>query len=247
MAQVAPFAEFQPIVLGPATRVFVLTGAGISAESGISTFRDAGGLWERYRFEEVASPQGWRAHPEVVWRFYAARRAQAGGCRPNPAHEALARLERVVEDRLFVCTQNVDDLHEKAGSRRVTHMHGELFKSRCESCDRPPFADQEAYADIPRCPCGARLRPHIVWFGEVPFELDRIAGELDACDVFVTIGSSGAVYPAAGFVSAVRVRARREGVPVRTIYVGPEEPDNADMFDECRLGKAGDAVPVLFG
>ncbi len=126
-------------------------------------------------------------------------------------------------------------------------MHGELFKSRCELCRLAPFEDRAAHASIPRCPCGARQRPHIVWFGEVPFEMDRIAVELDRCDLFVTIGSSGAVYPAAGFVSAVRVRARRGGCPVKTVYVGPEEPDNADMFDECRLGKAGEVVPGLFG
>jgi NAD-dependent deacetylase len=118
-------------------------------------------------------------------------------------------------------------------------MHGELFKSRCESCERAPFGDRASHATVPRCACGARVRPHIVWFGEVPFELDRIARALEACDVFVTIGSSGAVHPAAGFVAAVQGRAR-------TIYVGPEQPDNARAFDECRLGKAGDAVPGLF-
>jgi NAD-dependent deacetylase len=246
MSRVAPFQQFAPLVVEPGARVFVLTGAGISAESGIATFRDAGGLWERHRFEEVASPEGWRADPELVWRFYGQRRAHAERCEPNPAHRALARLEGALDDRLFLCTQNVDDLHEKAGSRRVVHMHGELYKTRCEVCARPPFGDRAAHPDIPRCACGARLRPHIVWFGEVPFELDRIARELDACDLFVTIGSSGAVYPAAGFVSAVRARARREGPPVRSVYVGPEEPDNATMFDECRLGKAGEVVPGLF-
>jgi NAD-dependent deacetylase len=244
---VARFDQFSPLPLAPAARVFVLTGAGISAESGISTFRDSNGLWEKYRFEEVASPEGWRAHPEVVWRFYAQRRAQAALCKPNPAHEALARLERAVGDRLFLCTQNVDDLHEQAGSTRLVHMHGELFRSRCESCDRPSFADRTTDESIALCACGARVRPHIVWFGEVPFEMERIARELDACDLFVTIGSSGAVYPAAGFVSAVRARARRGGRGARTVYVGPEEPDNAEMFDECRLGKAGEVVPSLFG
>ncbi len=224
----------------------MLTGAGVSAESGIRTFRDAGGLWEQYRFEEVASPEGWAAHPETVWRFYAQRRAQAADLLPNAAHRALAELERALGDRLFLCTQNVDDLHEKADSRRLVHMHGELFKSRCESCDRPPFVDRVAHAGIPACRCGARLRPHIVWFGEIPFELERIAGELEACDTFVTIGSSGAVYPAAGFVASVRARGRRGGRPARTVYVGPEAPDNASMFDECRLGKAGDLVPTLF-
>jgi NAD-dependent deacetylase len=228
-----------PIRLSPGARVFVLTGAGISAESGIRTFRDSGGLWEQYRFEEVASPEGWAAHPEAVWRFYAQRRAQALDCEPNPAHLALARLEETLRERLYLCTQNVDDLHEKAGSVRVHHMHGELMKSRCESCARPPFEDRVAHEAIPECTCGARIRPHIVWFGEVPLGMDEIATALRACDVFVTIGSSGAVYPAAGFVAAVRGRAR-------TVYVGPEAPDNASAFDELRLGKAGDVVPGLF-
>ena len=238
MPRVAPFHAFSPLDVAAPARVFVLTGAGISAESGIRTFRDAGGLWEEFRFEEVASPEGWAKHPEAVWRFYAQRRAQAATCEPNPAHRALARLERELGDRLYLCTQNVDDLHERAGSTRVCHMHGELFKTRCERCRRPPFEDRTAPETIPRCDCGARLRPHIVWFGEMPFELDAIAERLRASDVFVVIGSSGAVYPAAGFVAAVRGRAK-------TIYVGPEEPDNAGAFDECRIGKAGEAVPAM--
>jgi NAD-dependent deacetylase len=245
-ARVGSFTEFPPIALEPSARVFVLTGAGISAESGIRTFRDANGLWEEYRFEQVASPEGWAADAALVWRFYAQRRAQAVTCQPNAAHRALSALEGAIGDRLFLCTQNVDDLHEKAGHKRLVHMHGELMKSRCESCARAPFDDPVAHTSIPACDCGARIRPHIVWFGEIPFDLDRIARELDACDVFVTIGSSGAVYPAAGFVNAVRARSRRGGLPVRTVYVGPEEPDNASMFDECRLGRAGEVVPVLF-
>jgi NAD-dependent deacetylase len=246
MPRTAPFDEFRPLRIARDARVFVLTGAGISAESGIRTFRDANGLWEQYRFEEVASPEGWRANPEVVWRFYAERREQAATCKPNPAHTALAAFERTLGDRFFLCTQNVDDLHEKAGSSRMVHMHGELFRSRCERCTRPPFEDREAHRAIPLCACGAHVRPHIVWFGEVPFEMDRIARELEACDVFVTIGSSGAVYPAAGFVAAVRTRAFRKGVSVTSVYVGPEEPDNAWVFDECRLGMASEAVPALF-
>ncbi|HEY5240842.1 MAG TPA: NAD-dependent deacylase [Polyangiaceae bacterium] len=225
--------------VGPSDRVFVLTGAGISAESGIRTFRDAGGLWEKYRFEEVASPEGWAAHPEDVWRFYAQRRAQAATCEPNPAHRALAALERALGDRLFLCTQNVDDLHEKAGSTRVHHMHGELYRSRCELCTRSPFEDRVAHEAIPRCDCGGRVRPHIVWFGEMPFGMDVIAAALGRCTMFVTVGSSGAVYPAAGFVASVAGRAR-------TVYVGPERPDNAGVFDECRLGKAGEVLPTLF-
>ncbi len=225
--------------IGSSDRVFVLTGAGVSAESGIRTFRDAGGLWERVRFEDVASPEGWAADPKTVWRFYSERRTQAVSCQPNAAHRALAALERAIGGRLFLCTQNVDDLHEKAGSSRVHHMHGELFRSRCEACSLPPFEDRLAYTTLPLCSCGARIRPHIVWFGEVPIGLERIADALDSCSLFVTIGSSGAVYPAAGFVAAVRS-------PARTVYVGPELPDNADAFDEVRMGKAGDVLPTLF-
>jgi NAD-dependent deacetylase len=252
MARIAPFHDFRPLRIASDARVFILTGAGISAESGIRTFRDSGGLWEKYRFEEVASPEGWRTHPDVVWRFYAERRAQASTCAPNRAHDALAGLERAIGDRLFLCTQNVDDLHEKAGSGRVVHMHGELMKSRCDTCALAPYEDFTPHMSIPTCACGARIRPHIVWFGEMPFQLERIGRELDACDMFVTIGSSGAVYPAAGFVSAVRARrggaggAEHERMRVHTVYVGPEEPDNAEMFDECRLGKAGEVVPALF-
>jgi len=246
MSRVDRFDRFAP--LDARGRVFVLTGAGISAESGIRTFRDANGLWEEHRMEDVASPEGWARDAELVWRFYSERRKQAKTCAPNAAHRALAELEAALGERLFVCTQNVDPLHEKAGSRRVVHMHGELFKSRCEQprCSTPPRDDDAAYvvrdaSELPRCSCGATLRPHIVWFGEVPFDTDRIAAELARCDVFVTVGSSGAVYPAAGFVQHVRARGG-----VRTVYVGPERPDNAAAFDEIRLGKAGEVVPGLF-
>ena len=245
---IRPFDEFSALRLGDSTRVFVLTGAGISAESGLTTFRDAGGLWERYRFEEVASPEAWQRDPALVWRFYSDRRAQAEDCSPNAAHAALARLERHLGDRLFVCTQNVDGLHEAAGSQAVHHMHGELFKSRCSSCDREPFADDGQYRDldsIPRCSCGARIRPHIVWFGEIPFGLHSIKRAVQACDVFVTIGSSGAVYPAAGLVQEIAYRVQN-GEHATAVYVGLEAPDNAAHFDECRLGSATAVVPGLF-
>ncbi len=245
---VRPHADFAPLAVLPARRVFVLTGAGISAESGIRTFRDAGGMWEEHRFEDVASPEGWARDPVLVWRFYSARRAQAATVAPNAAHVALAAVEGALADRLFLCTQNVDPLHERAGSRRVLHMHGELSKSRCERpgprCDRAePFEDAGLYEDdasIPRCACGGRVRPHICWFGEVPFGLEAIARAVDACDLFVTIGSSGAVYPAAGLVRAARAAG------ARTVYVGPEAPENGGAFDECRLGRATEAVPGLF-
>jgi NAD-dependent deacetylase len=172
-------------------RILVLTGAGVCAESGIPTFRGAGGLWRGYRFEEVAWPQAWVRDPKVVWDVYSMRRRIAATAKPNAAHFALAELERKLGDRLVLVTQNVDDLHEQAGSGRVIHMHGELFKSRCERC-HSPFADRALYeqqADVPRCSCGGRIRPHICWFGETPYEMDRIDAELKRATVFVCIGS----------------------------------------------------------
>jgi NAD-dependent deacetylase len=243
VGRVDPYDKFAPIAVRGDARVFILTGAGISAESGIQTFRDAGGLWERHRVDEVASPEGWAADPSLVWRFYSLRRAQAATVAPNLAHVALATLENELGERLFLCTQNVDPLHERAGSRRVVHMHGELMKSRCERDHAAPFDDEATYLEantLPRCHCGARIRPHICWFGEVPFEMDTVHGALARANVFVTIGSSGAVYPAAGFVRV----ARQAGA--QTVYVGPEAPDNASAFDECRLGKATEVVPTLF-
>jgi NAD-dependent deacetylase len=225
----------------PDDRVFILTGAGVSAESGIPTFRGVNGLWRNHRIEEVASPYAWRRDPRLVWEFYSMRRRVAAAAKPNPAHVALAKLEQTLGHRLFLCTQNVDDLHEQAGSRRGLHMHGELFKSRCDTCSRPPFEDRNVYdppAEIPRCACGGRIRPHICWFGEVPFELDRIFGLLDECTVFMAVGTSGVVEPAASFVAHVAGRAR-------TIYVGPEEPANASSFTECHRGRAGEVLPAL--
>jgi len=213
----------------------------VSAESGVPTFRGVGGLWRNYRIEEVASPEAWHRDPRLVWEFYSMRRRVALAAQPNPAHFALAKLEHRLQERLFVCTQNVDNLHEQAGSQHVVHMHGELLKSRCDTCRRRPFEDRNAYeppAEIPRCECGGRIRPHICWFGEVPFELDRIFGALDACTVFIAVGTSGVVEPAASFVAHVAGR-------VRTIYLGPEEPANASSFAECHLGSAGEALPGL--
>jgi NAD-dependent deacetylase len=227
--------------ISPTDRVFVLTGSGVSAESGIPTFRDVSGLWRNYRIEQVASPQAWQRDPRLVWEFYSMRRRVASAANPNPAHLALAKLERTLQERLFLCTQNVDDLHEQADSRGVIHMHGELFKSRCDTCSRLPFEDANLYEpprELPRCECGGQIRPHICWFGEVPFALDRIYEALDACTLFIAVGTSGVVEPAASFVAHVAGRAR-------TIYVGPEEPANASSFTECYLGKAGVALPPL--
>jgi NAD-dependent deacetylase len=238
--KIGPGAEFAPLRIERGQRLFVLTGAGISAESGVRTFRDANGLWYEQRIEDVATPEGFARDPKLVWRFYSERRRLLPKVLPNPAHQALADLAKRRE--IFLCTQNVDDLHERAGSSDVVHMHGELLKSRCDSCDRPPFRDAAAYlGEVPRCECGGRLRPHVVWFGEVPFELDRIFAALEECDLFLTVGSSGAVHPAAGFVSHLRHLGG-----ARCIYLGLERPENAHAFDECRLGKAGELLPKLF-
>jgi NAD-dependent deacetylase len=226
----------------PTDRVFVLTGAGTSAESGIPTFRDAGGLWRNYRFEDVASPNAWRRDPRLVWDFYSMRRRVAATARPNPGHCALATLENSVAGRLLLCTQNVDNLHERAGSRSILHMHGELFKSRCDSCALPPFDDVNLYespTEIPRCSCGGRIRPHICWFGETPFHLDEILAALDQCTFFLAIGTSGTVEPAASLAARAKRRAK-------TIYVGPEPPANRYLFDDLFLGNSGELLPMLF-
>jgi len=233
--------------LRPPTSVFVLTGAGVSAESGVATFRDANGLWENHRVEEVATPEAFAADPALVWKFYGQRRAQALTVAPNPAHRALAALEARLGDDFYLCTQNVDALHEAAGSTRIVHMHGELMKSRCSdpACPTAPFADERhAFAELPRCACGALQRPHIVWFGEMPFEMQPIRRRVQRAAVFLCVGSSGVVYPAAGLVGEMQYR-RSMGEAVRSIYVGLERPANAASFDEVHVGKAGELLPEL--
>jgi NAD-dependent deacetylase len=232
------------ISIGAADRVFVLTGAGISAESGLPTFRASDGLWAGRRIEDVCTPEAWVRNPALVWEFYSARRAQGAEAMPNPAHIALAELEQRLGDRFFLCTQNVDDLHERAGSKRLLHMHGELAKARCgEECGEPPIEDRTVYKnlnEVGRCVCGARLRPHIVFFGEVPLEMDRIQAEIRKATMMVVIGTSGSVYPAANFVHW----ARQNGA--RTVYVGPERPLNASAFTHVVEGNAGQVLPGLF-
>ena len=227
-------------------RLFVLTGAGVSAESGLATFRGSGGLWNGYRVEDVATPEAWEADPAFVWRFYSARRRNALVAQPNAGHLALARIEQeLAKDdptQFYLCTQNVDDLHEQGGSRRIHHMHGSLFESRCVRCDQP-FADREFYETepLPRCrDCGSLLRPHIVWFGEIPIDMEGIYGELERATILLVVGTSGSVYPAAGLVHIARQRG------IRTVYVGPEEPSNASAFDEIVLGTATQMLPGLF-
>ncbi|HJW73632.1 MAG TPA: Sir2 family NAD+-dependent deacetylase [Geothrix sp.] len=217
--------------------IVILTGAGISAESGLRTFRDADGLWENHRVQDVATPEAFYRNPELVYRFYNERRRSLATVAPNAAHLALARLEREWEGEVLLVTQNVDDLHDRAGSKRLLHMHGELLKARCEACGiihRWP-GDLEADSRCPSCARGP-LRPHIVWFGEMPLEMDRIYDALERCDLFVAIGTSGHVYPAAGFVEAIPPRAR-------SVELNLERSLMASAFQEAYTGKATELVP----
>jgi NAD-dependent deacetylase len=232
------------ISISPTDRIFVLTGAGISAESGLPTFRAEDGLWAGFRVEDVCTPDAWQRNPAGVWAFYSQRRAQGQKANPNPAHIALAELEAQIPGRFFLCTQNVDDLHERAGSKNLIHMHGELAKARCErECGAPPVEDHAIYAsldEVGHCACGGRLRPHIVFFGEIPLEMPRIEREISNSTLMLVIGTSGSVYPAANFVHW----ARQAGA--RTVYIGPERPLNASAFTQIVEGKAGEVMPGLF-
>lgn len=221
-------------------RIVILTGAGISAESGISTFRDQGGLWEHYRLEDVATPEGFRRNPETVQAFYNDRRRQLlEGIEPNAGHKALARLEHEHPGQVLLVTQNVDDLHERAGSRNLIHMHGDLLQAWCEVCHRASDwrAPIETDSACPACGTVGRLRPNVVWFGEMPQQMDRIQGELAACDLFLAVGTSGNVYPAAGFVEL----ARSAGAHTVELNLEPSEMNSA--FHEHRHGPAGEVVP----
>ena len=218
--------------------IVILTGAGISAESGIDTFRDAGGLWEQHRVEDVATPEGFARDPELVLRFYDMRREAIQTKQPNAAHEALARLDANWDGELLIVTQNVDDLHERAGAGRVLHMHGTHLNAWCTACDvRTPWTGP--LIDRPACPaCDARsLRPDVVWFGEMPYEMDRIYAALGAADLFVSIGTSGAVYPAAGFVAEARCAG------ARCLELNLEPSQGTHYFHEARHGPAGQIVP----
>lgn len=222
--------------------ILVLTGAGVSAESGLGTFRDQSGLWSKYKLEEVATPEGFAANPHKVWDFYSARRENLRGAAPNAAHFALARLERGLADRgdaLLLVTQNVDWLHGRAGSQAVLHMHGELMKTRCAACAHV-FEDTAAFEAARRCPDCAQgpLRPHVVWFGEMPLELDRIGEALMQADMFVAIGTSGHVHPAAGFVHEARARG------ASTLELNQARSQTTHLFDRTRLGPATEVVPA---
>lgn len=278
--------------LGRPLRWVVMTGAGCSAESGLRTFREAGGLWEGHRPEDVATPMAWARDPAMVWRFYQARRSQLLEVEPNPAHAALARLEAAVigahgredavaaplagppwpvevghadhrveawrdwaGDPFVLVTQNVDDLHQRAGSRRVLPMHGELRLLRCERCRHlvetlaPEDVEGDTGLPCPRCGDGergpveavgmARLRPHVVWFHEQPLGMEHIAAAVEACDVLLVVGTSGVVYPAAAYVGLA------QEVGARVIGVNLEPPENVGLFDVFHAGPAGTLLPPL--
>lgn len=224
------------------SRVVVLTGAGISAESGIRTFRANDGVWENHRIEDVATPFAWERDPKLVWEFYQGRRRQLLDVVPNSAHDALVLLENYLDEFLLI-TQNVDDLHSRAGSKKLIHIHGELRKLRCETCGQVIEAMndehlQNQYVECTQC-TDKKLRPHIVWFHEMPFQMNEIYDAVGTCDVFIAIGTSGHVYPAAGLLSVAK------DVGAYCIGINLDPPENVSLFDEFHQGLAGELVPAL--
>ncbi|MGB0960445.1 MAG: NAD-dependent deacylase [Halocynthiibacter sp.] len=220
------------------SKIVILTGAGISAESGLGTFRDEGGLWAQHRIEDVATPEGFARDPQLVHHFYNTRRRDCLGAQPNAAHVALAELEADPTHEVILVTQNVDDLHERAGSKAVIHMHGALLKATCFLCGHGWDIAQDMTPDTPCPSCGDKgARPDIVWFGEMPYHMEEIYTHIEAADLFVSIGTSGNVYPAAGFAH----EAKRAGVA--TLELNLEATHGASAFDEARLGKASEIVP----
>jgi NAD-dependent deacetylase len=221
------------------TRIVVLSGAGLSAASGLGTFRDAGGLWSQYDLEDVATPQGFARDPKLVHDFYNARRVNCRAAAPNPAHAALVRLTRARGDGVMLVTQNIDDLLERAGAVGVVHMHGELMRGLCAACGHRWDAPPEMSPDDPCPACGAAAtRPDVVWFGEMPYHMDRIADALAECALFVSIGTSGSVYPAAGFV------AEAAAMGAHTLELNLDPSDTSAMFAELRHGPAETLVPA---
>ena len=222
-------------------KVVVLTGAGISAESGLSTFRDNNGLWDNHRVEDVATPEAFDRDPALVQRFYNMRRAALNTVEPNAAHQALAAAEKQFKSFLLV-TQNVDDLHERAGSQNLLHMHGELLKKRCVQCHQITAINDDLMLEsvCKHCDRTGTLRPHIVWFGEMPLYMDDIMSALMQCDLFVSIGTSGAVYPAAGFVEI----ANQAGA--HTVELNLEPSDQNSQFKQSIHGPASELVPQFF-
>jgi len=227
--------------MGDIRSIVILTGAGISAESGLATFRGPDGLWEGHRVEDVATPEAFARDPALVHAFYDARRARLKEVAPNPAHAALARLDAQWPGELLIVTQNVDDLHEHAGARRLLHMHGELKSAWCLACDARHCWDDDLghHPPCPACGVEGRLRPDIVWFGEMPYGMEEIDRALTNADLFVSIGTSGAVYPAAGFVQTARY------VGTRTIKINLEPSLASHLFHESRIGPASALVPAF--
>jgi len=223
------------------TNIVVLTGAGLSAESGVSTFRDQDGIWSKYDLREVATPEGFRADPERVHDFYNQRRRAHAAVAPNAAHVALAKLKREHRGAVTIVTQNIDALHEAAGSRNLIHMHGELFKSLCARCGarHPCTGDLGTTTACPTCAETGGMRPDVVWFGEMPYHMERIADALMAADLFISIGTSGNVYPAAGFVAEAR------GAGAHTVELNLEPSEGAHLFHEAILGPATRIVPAF--
>ena len=219
--------------------IVILTGAGISAESGIQTFRDAGGLWEDHPVEQVATPEGFAADPKLVHRFYNLRRAALSRVEANAAHMALGRLQSDFPGQVTLVTQNVDDLHERGGARDVIHMHGELLSAFCSACDHRWRQAEDLTVETPCPACQTRggPRPDIVWFGEMPYHMERIERALQSCDLFVSIGTSGAVYPAAGFVQLAHMHR------AQTLELNLEPSQGSDFFGETRYGPATQLVP----
>ena len=233
------FASGQTVSIYTLMKIVILTGAGISAESGVPTFRAADGLWEGHRVEEVASPEGFERNPGLVHDFYNMRRAHLSQVEPNPAHRALARLEQNLGENLTLITQNVDDLHERGGSKRVWHMHGSLLSALCDSCGERFrwLGKMSLTSKCPFCKAIGLVRPDIVWFGEMPYFLQEIETALITCDVFVSIGTSGMVNPAASFVQIAH------NCGAHTIEINPHPTQNAHHFAGQLQGPAGTEVP----
>lgn len=221
--------------------IVILTGAGVSAESGVPTFRGPDGLWEGQRVEDVATPEAFARNPALVQRFYDERRAALGRVAPNAAHLALARLDAEWPGELLLVTQNVDDLHERGGARRLLHMHGELKRALCTACGAASAWEGELSGTpaCPACETPGTLRPDIVWFGEMPYHMDAIEAAIDGCDLFVSIGTSGAVYPAAGFVGWARAAG------AHTLEINLDPSAGTALFDVARHGPAGVLVPAF--
>jgi NAD-dependent protein deacetylase/lipoamidase len=220
--------------------IVILTGAGLSAESGLSTFRDKGGIWSQYSIEDVATPEAFARDPDAVLAFYNMRRRKVLSVRPNAAHAALARLEAEFSGKVTTVTQNIDPLHERAGTSNLIHMHGEILRARCAACGDTMRWEADLSTDLACGACGAAggLRPDVVWFGEMPYDMDRIHGALETCDLFISVGTSGSVYPAAGFAA----RALSRGA--HTVELNLEPSRRSGVFAEAIHGKASEVVPA---